>query len=389
MRGKMAARKSRHTNIILAALAVVNILPLVAMMFLPDGAKEKIFYVYWAEAALAAMFSLVFFGKRLLVFFVVLLVAAWISSLNENPPIVEVNVSLTFWALYSLCWMVYIEMSHNTFGMQMKRLNPRQQILLYSVFTGAAIALCCALTAAIHDLWGLFRLTPPETYAVFLSAAIAIPTLSIAIIRIVDMIGPRHFLLFMLGTYHRPVELDRIVLFLDMVGSSAVAERLKPKQSMSLVAQFIFDATAVFRQYGGDTINYTGDGVVVLWPRRQADRVLAAVNALRQRLDDNSGVYYKEFGTVPDFRVGIHAGKTVISQVGEEKLFLGVYGDTVNMAARLEQMNKTLGTKVLLSESLLPNLSQNAKAVLHPMGMQTVRGRDEPVKVFTVRQAAS
>jgi adenylate cyclase len=94
--------------------------------------------------------------------------------------------------------------------------------------------------------------------------------------------------------------------------------------------------------------------------------------------------YWKRFGRVPDFRVGVHVGPVVISQIGEEKLFLGLYGDTVNTAARLEQMNKELGTKILVSEPVIVNAGQTWKTILKPLGEKEIRGRKGHVRVYTI-----
>ncbi len=349
---------------------------------------DEALYFYWSECALLAGLSVMLFAKRLIVFFVILMAAAGMIYLVSGIPVIGSQITLIFWALYSLCWLAYIELGQSGYGLLIKRLHPVRQLIIYLLFMFAAIGGCMALTLSIFKSWHFLLPLSRDFFALFMGLAIGVPTVSISLLRVIDMIGPKHFLQFLIGTYHRPSEHERIVLFLDMVNSSGVAEKLQPKQSMSLIARFIFDATATFRLHGGDIVQYTGDGLFVIWPYRQADRVLTAVQALRQRLDNNKPVYLKEFGIVPDFRIGLHAGTVVISQIGEEKLFLGVYGDVVNTAARLEQMNKDLHTKILMSDVLVRNLSPAWHARLQPLGPQPVRGRNETVDVFTLRKAA-
>ncbi len=218
----------------------------------------------------------------------------------------------------------------------------------------------------------------------FLAMAVGIPTLTITILKIVNMIGDQHVFYFLLGTYQRPTEKKNIVMFIDMVGSSTVAEKLSPKKGMEMIARFIFDAGGACRSYGGDIVNYTGDGLVVLWPLFKADKAIKAIDNLNARLESAKEGYEKSFGIVPDFRIGLHAGNVVISQIGEEKLFLGVYGDVVNTAARLEQLNKDMGTKVLLSKAVKQYVGIPFQKRIKSMGEAEVRGKEESIEIFTL-----
>jgi class 3 adenylate cyclase len=216
--------------------------------------------------------------------------------------------------------------------------------------------------------------------------AVIVPTLSISVLKIIDMIGAQHFLALLIGAYYRPVERERIVLFIDLAGSTAIAERLGPLHSTNLIARFIFDASGTFRIYGGDVVNYTGDGLVVTWPKRQSDRALLAVIALRERLRNSISFYLREFGMVPEFRVGIHSGKVIMSQVGEEKQFLALYGDTVNTAGRLEQMNKELNTRILISSEVVGNMSKSCKEMLVSKGLTAIKGKGDSIEIYTLKK---
>lgn len=376
------------SNTFLFLFALLNAIPVIggALEYWPLG---NVIYFYWAECALLAALAIFIYARRLIVFFLILLLAALMFHLTNDAPVINFKIALTFWGLYSLCWITYIEMGYSSFGLLLKRLRRGNQVFIYLTFMALSILLCFSITATIYNVWDVAKIIPRPLYGGFLAMAVGVPTLSISILKIIDMIGPRHFLMFLLGTYHRPVELDRVVVFLDMVGSSAMAEKMHPKISMSLIARFIFDATATFRLHGGDTINYTGDGLVALWPRKQADRALSAVIALRQRIEQNRAIYEHEFGVVPDFRAGLHAGRIVISQIGEEKLFLGVYGDTINTAARLESLNKDLSTKILMSDVFVNTLPPARRALTHSLGLQALRGRDEGIEVFAPGKSAT
>ncbi len=377
--------QKKNKNIWFYGLLGANVLPVLAAL---AGIWEfrDAMYVYWSECALVAAFALAMYAKYLIVFFVMTGSMGLIVYL-ANPELITISKPLIiYWCLYSLCWLGYIEIGKSNFGKKVRKINPIEQLVAYGAFMAMSMGFCFLVTKGV-TAWDTTADASSYTFFQTLAAvSIIVPTISVGLVRVIDMIGPKHFVDFVLGTYHKPQERNSIVLFLDMVGSSTMAEKLEAKQSMDLVARFISDCGFIFRVNGGDILNYTGDGLVVLWPRDKANSALSAVHALRAhfKAKKTKAEYWKRYGLTPDFRIGIHAGTVVISQIGEEKLFLGLYGDVVNTAARLEQMNKALDTHILLSAEVVQSLNQSWKALLKPMGEQEVRGRDEKVKVFTL-----
>lgn len=377
------ARKQK-LNIIFYVILTANILPVIPVL---AGALDfwKIAYFYWAECALVAILTLAFYAKYLIVF-MIMLAAIGLIVYMANPDLLANQTELAvFWSLYALCVLGYVEFGKSAYGRKMKRLSPYEQLGIYSGFMGASILVCFWLASFITEGWPSFTETP-TFYKAFIGMAIIVPSISIGLVRVIDMIGQKHFIDFVLGTYHQPQERNSLVLFLDMVGSSGMAEKLEAKKSMNLIAQFIYDCGYIFRINGGDILNYTGDGLVVLWPRNQSNSALAAIHSLRLHFASKEVKtrYWKKYGIVPDFRIGLHAGPVVISQIGEEKLFLGLYGDVVNTSARLEQLNKDLGTKVLMSAEAIMGLNQSWRSLLKPLGERKVRGREEKVSVYTL-----
>jgi len=365
---------------------LANVLPLI-IVFAGYWNITTALYIYWGECALLAVLAVAIYAKYLIVFFLMSLAIGLIVYVANPALMNNLEPVLIFWSLYSMCWLAYIEIGRSAYGQNLKRLKPSGKLLVYIIFMGLAILLCFFLTNIT------FMGAPQENsmmfYKTFVSAAVVVPTISIGMIRVIDMIGQKHFIDFLLGTYHQPQERNSIVLFLDMVGSSAMAEKLTPQQGMDIIAEFIYDCSYIFRIHGGDILNYTGDGLVVLWPRTSSNQVLAAVHKLQTHFSTKTvkSRYWRKYGVAPDFRIGIHAGPIVISQIGEEKLFLGLYGDVVNTASRLEQLNKDLGTHVLLSAEAIHGLNQSWKTLLKPLGEKNMRGRDEKIQVFALYRA--
>lgn len=372
-------------KIIIIGIVILNLLPLIAFMMSALSIKELL-YIYWAEFVLIGLAALLLVFTKHIFILLILSVGAtllWLIA-DESAGIQDIKVPMAYWAFYSLGWLGYFEFSNSSMGHYLRRMHPMHQLGIYLAFMFLSIATCFSLTASLYGFWDKLPQVSAHIFHVFIIMSVTIPTLAIGVLKIIHMIGAQHFIHFMLGTYHRPLEKECVVLFLDMVGSTTIAEKLSPKDSMSLIAKIIFDASAIIHRYGGDILNFTGDGLVVIWPKTQANRAVSAVYGMRKRFEKIRPDYQEEFGMKPYFRMGLHAGKVVISQIGEQKLFLGLYGDTVNTAARMEQMNKELDTKVILSETVVDLLSDAWKPRLKSYGEQNIRGRENSLEVFTL-----
>ena len=112
-----------------------------------------------------------------------------------------------------------------------------------------------------------------------------------------------------------------------------------------------------------------------------AEADIFTANAIQK--DDTRSSFCK--GTVLKTRCGINTGDIVVVAIGtKERLVFTVHGDDVNIAARLEPLNKEYGTYILASESTVKACSYNG-CEFDPVGEVTVRGRSAPTKIFPVK----
>ncbi|MBR0938441.1 adenylate/guanylate cyclase domain-containing protein [Bradyrhizobium jicamae] len=208
------------------------------------------------------------------------------------------------------------------------------------------------------------------------------------------MTGGRTLLHVLLGRYRRPIREQRVLLFLDLVGSTSLAEAMGELRVQELLTRFFFDIDEAIVSHGGEVHAYVGDEVIVTWPvnaspssRRYLDCVFAIDDRLAELADD----YRREFGTVPAFRAGMHAGTVVISECGDSRRQLAYFGDTVNVTARLQQHCKVVGRALLVSGELLRLLPEDANVIIEPLGATRLRGRAAPIEIFAVarREAAT
>jgi class 3 adenylate cyclase len=328
------------------------------------------------------------FFKRLFVFVVVFSLGALMVHAINDTPIQDLRIPVFFWSMMLALWVLYYAFIEGPKGKLVKELHPLVQYTISFCFILLAFfSVYGAVVLLFNDDPQIQAVTKSDLrLMVFFCTLLA--AFTVALLKFVNIVGARQFLPFLVGTYYTPVQREKVVMFVDMVGSSFIAEKLDPIQAQKFIAKFIFDISSVIRRSHGEVVNFTGDGLVALWRIRSKRSALDAVEKMYAEMESERKHYVDEFGFVPDFRVGIHAGSVVISQIGEEKLFLGLYGDVVNTAARLEALNKDLGTRTLISKCVLTGSGLEDSPRIVSKGELDIRGRESKVHAFELKTSS-
>ena len=163
-------------------------------------------------------------------------------------------------------------------------------------------------------------------------------------------------------------------LVMDIRGFTAFAADRDPKEVITTLNAFLADCADVVSDHDGVVITFTGDGFLAAFNAPlDIDAPEAASLAAARAL-----VAYAA-GTDFSVRVGVAAGPIAAGSVGSSsRQAFTVYGDTVNRAARLEALGKTLGESVLVDEAIA---KANASG-LRPVGEHAIKGITEPVSVW-------
>lgn len=174
------------------------------------------------------------------------------------------------------------------------------------------------------------------------------------------------------------------VLFSDIEGFSTISEKLEPAALAGMLNDYFAAMSEVIGRHGGVIVQFQGDAMLVTFNTIRADADHAA-NAVRTALDMQQVTRECRFGPGIELktRCGLNTGDIVTGAVGtEERLLYTVHGDEVNIAARLEQLNKQYGTYILATEQTM--LAAGPAFPFEAKGEVTVRGRAAPTKVFAL-----
>ena len=205
------------------------------------------------------------------------------------------------------------------------------------------------------------------------------------------LVGSRVLFNIALGRYRSPVREARVLMFLDLAGSTSLAEAMGELRVQSLLTRFFFDIDNAIVAHGGEVHAYVGDEVIVTWPldeRMSGGRCIECFFAIADSIAEKAESYRQEFGMVPSFRAGLHAGHVVISECGSSRRQLAYFGDTVNVTARLQEHCKQAGRNLLVSADLLRHVSPEPDILVEPLGQAQLRGRAAAIEVFAVQRRA-
>lgn len=205
------------------------------------------------------------------------------------------------------------------------------------------------------------------------------------------LVGSRVLLSVALGRYRQPVREQRVLMFLDLAGSTALAEAMGELRVQNLLTRFFHDIDEAIVAHGGEVHAYVGDEVIVTWPiddRISRGRCIDCFFAIADTIAEKADSYRQEFGMVPTFRAGLHAGPVVISECGSSRRQLAFFGDTVNVTARLQEYCKEAGRNLLVSADLLSHVQPDPGLVIQPLGRAQLRGRAAAIEVFSAQRGA-
>ena len=177
---------------------------------------------------------------------------------------------------------------------------------------------------------------------------------------------------------------EATVLFTDIEGFSTLAEKVSPEQLVMLLNEYFEAISGAVERHGGVITQFQGDAMLITFNTVRDDADHAA-KAVRTALEIQELTRERLFGGAVRMRTrcGINSGRIVAGAVGSaERLLYTVHGDEVNIAARLEQLNKKYGTYLLASESAVR--AAGSEFAFRLVDEIAVRGRAAPTRVYTL-----
>ena len=180
------------------------------------------------------------------------------------------------------------------------------------------------------------------------------------------------------------------ILFTDLKGYSTISQPMSPKEVLSMLNEYFSEMVPIIEKHDGVVLEYIGDAMMIVFgapknvERHQEKAVRCAMEmrehlkVLNARWDEQELSRYWKNQDIDylDARAGIHTGNIVAGNIGADKVMkYGAIGDVVNIAARLEQANKPIGSTILFSRSVYVALTKSIVEQCKDEGSLPLKGR--------------
>lgn len=176
------------------------------------------------------------------------------------------------------------------------------------------------------------------------------------------------------------------MFFSDIAGFTSISEQLKPEELVKFLNEYLGEMTDIIIGHHGTLDKYEGDAIVSFWnaPIQVSDHALRACTAAlenQKRLAELRLKWAKLDLPELKVRIGLNTGEAVVGNMGSEDRFdYTAMGDNVNLASRLESINKQYGTYLMISESTYQAVKE--QMVCRELDLIRVKGKHEPVRIY-------
>ena len=193
-----------------------------------------------------------------------------------------------------------------------------------------------------------------------------------------------------------PRKTEITVLFSDVRGFTSISESLDAQDLARLLNNYLTEMTRVIFRYQGTLDKYIGDAVMAIWGApftepKHGERCCRAALAMVARLAELQKNWVAEGLPAMEIGIGINTGMASIGSMGSALRFgYTAIGDNVNLASRLEGLNKVYGTTILISESTCVDIA-DPRMIIREIDFIRVAGKSLPVTIFEIlsEQAAN
>ena len=178
------------------------------------------------------------------------------------------------------------------------------------------------------------------------------------------------------------------IFFSDVQGFTSISEKLDPAKLTELLNSYLSFMTDIILESGGTIDKYEGDAIIAFWnaPVDQTDhpaRALGASLECQRKLAQQQNFFEEKFGFKLVTRIGLNTGYAVVGNMGSSKRFdYTMLGDSVNLAARLEGLNKQFGTYIMCTKTTMEKANQHSSFNGRKLADVAVVGKKEAVTVY-------
>jgi adenylate cyclase len=356
----------------------------------------------------------IYYLKRIFPFGIIWLIMGWAFLWSEYAvlgdavntpvsairisPIIVIFASVSVFSIGCLVGIIEILFINKLFATKSFPKKLFGKFFLYSLLMFILMFIFYMLAASIEMKVSVFSKAVWNQYLVFffsithISSAIQLLfslSASLLYAEISENLGHNVLLNFFTGRYHKPVDENRIFMFVDMKYSTTIAEKLGHKTYFKLLKDYYLSfSDAIIKNYG-EVYQYVGDEIVITWKLDKGlnkNQCIECFFEMKTSLEKQAKNFEKKFTIVPDFKAALHFGQVTTGEIGALKKDIFFTGDVLNTTARILGLNPELEKDLLISEPLLRKLNPLDNYRVKDFGTKTLKGKTKSIQVFSIEK---
>jgi adenylate cyclase len=225
------------------------------------------------------------------------------------------------------------------------------------------------------------------TYFIFLLYYFIMTLVITFITQVNKKYGPGVLLPLLMGRYRQPKEEQRIFMFMDLQSSTSIAEQLGHLRYSSFIRDSFMDINQVIAAHRAEIYQYVGDEIVLSWRMTKGVNQFSCIRfyfACGEQFAKRAAYYEQQYGRLPFFKAGLHGGKITAVEIGDIKRDIAYHGDTINTAARIQDLCNTYQKSLLVSKSFTEYDEFKNQFTSISLGMVSLKGKQQPVELVSV-----
>ena len=233
-------------------------------------------------------------------------------------------------------------------------------------------------------------LVEPRAAAVTLLEALGVIAFLLFFVQLDRLLGPGVLLGYVTGRYHQPRREPRVFMFLDLKGSTTLADEMEPERYFGFLHQYFTEMSEPILATNAQIYQYVGDEVVLTWRMSNGLEEANCIRAfflIEEQMRTHRDGFLAQYGVAPEFKAGLHAGEVIIAQIGELKSEIVYNGDVLNTTARIQAACNALDRKLLVSAELMERLTLGPEYAIEQLGAVPLRGKGKAVELCAVTLA--
>lgn len=224
---------------------------------------------------------------------------------------------------------------------------------------------------------------------IMLAEGLAVITLLLFFIQLDRLLGPGVLLGYVTGRYHTPRRELRVFMFLDLKGSTTLAEKMDADTYFNFLHKYFKVMSEPILETNAEIYQYVGDEIILTWKMKKGFEEANCIRAfflIEDQIKAHREQFLKTYGVFPEFKAGVHAGEVITAQIGELKSEIVYNGDVLNATARIQALCNEYQQKLLVSAECIENLSLGKEYQMINLGPSPLRGKAEALEIYAVKR---